>query len=414
MATRGYFASGNVKDHWEDMMQRLFRIACTVLLCSATAYGIEVNTTGTNRAWRAGQLVEDIELKAKMDRATADQEAEVAKHATEKAAEARKAADEKVRESLMPPKKGVRVETLETEAKHFVALANELEIVAQQAAARAILLNETANDDEAKAREVTKAYVQHLKALRLSPSIQVNTGDAATGVAPVLEAEGMILRWPQACPSACSADCSTECKKKIVCDESCGNKQASIIEMNGKLSAKPEPAGDNAKDVANSIRIDNGTFSANLGVLAHYFPLDSKEENGPIGGEIRGGFQMSYQRAKATATDTPSATRGTKEFGIVSPEIRAGLWVKYFFLAYKLSYSNTFGKAVDVSEQINGSFTNKVAFVASLEEMVAGGGSPKLNPFYIEFDYTGGKSKLADGTFTVAILKEFDFSSLGF
>jgi hypothetical protein len=216
-----------------------------------------------------------------------------------------------------------------------------------------------------------------LQPLALGSTIQLNTGGVASGVLPIIDASGSL--------------------------------GTGALIGDFKLSLKPEPPSGDTKAVSQAIRIDSGTFSANLGGLwRHSFTNNPADQ--PFLIDVRCAAQFSYQRARpATADASRSSTSTLTEFGIVSPEIRLGLWLKYFYIGYKYAYTRTFGTTSELSDDLDRTAAHKFLMVAKLAALSGtADGDKNKNPFFIECQYTGGKNSVNGGSFSLLLTKAFD------
>lgn len=181
-----------------------------------------------------------------------------------------------------------------------------------------------------------------------------------------------------------------------------GNGEAQI-----RLSIKGEPASGDAKEVAQTIRLDTGTISFNFG--ANYGTF-IKGTNGNMAWDIKPALQVSYQRASsASGVASGSANTSKSDFGILTSELNAYLWMKYALAGYKFSYSNTFGNKTEVSNEVNDSAVHKILLQAKVDALSNGESKSAPNPFVVEMSYTSNKNTFSDGTFLITMTKDFDF-----
>lgn len=224
--------------------------------------------------------------------------------------------------------------------------------------------------DETKRANATR----DLEALRIGTSLQFNTGNTNSAIVPSIEGVSIVD----------SGDFGHS-------DASYGDWMVDL-----KVAIKPEPATGTAQDIAQAIRTDIGTVNANFGYLYELFRNDT-----PLGFEIRGAGQLSYQ--KTPSTDSSGNSVGSTEFGVFSPEARIGIWLKSLLLGYKYSHNFTFGKDSTVSQELKNTCTHKIVAIMKLTD--AGVIAKENQPFYLEMNYTGGRNTINDGTFSVAITK---------
>lgn len=234
---------------------------------------------------------------------------------------------------------------------------------------------ETLQSIEKIADEKVKTTATHdLEALRLGTNLQFNTGDTKSSLVPSIEGVSIVSSGSFGHPDLSHGDW--------------------IVDL--KVAIKPEPATGTAKDIAQTIRSDVGTVNANFGYLYELFKKDD-----PLGIEIRGAGQLAYQ--KTPTTDDSGNSVGVSEFGVFSPEIRVGIWLKSLLLGYKYSHNFTFGKNSTVSKELQDNDTHKIIAIIKLTD--AGVIAKEDQPFYLELNYTGGRNTINDGTFSVAITK---------
>jgi len=177
------------------------------------------------------------------------------------------------------------------------------------------------------------------------------------------------------------------------------------------LSLKPDYASGSAKDLAQQIRVDTGTIDVNVGISYLYLWKEYIDENGPQGFEIRAAGQLSYQHAATNSTNASSTSTETvsNDFGIVNPEIRAGLWLKYLYVGYKFAYDLTFGNKSDLSNEIDRSSIHKILGVMKIKQLSGETVDDSTkDPFYLELGYTGGKNSFNNGTFSMTFTKAWD------
>jgi hypothetical protein len=212
----------------------------------------------------------------------------------------------------------------------------------------------------------------NLKSLTLAPSFQINTGTVSASYVPAIDGIG-----------------SFEIGKGF--------------DFQFLFSIKPDPPSGNSNDVAQSIRINTGVFTGNIGVNYNNFWKPESDTDGPQGFEGRLGIPISYQRASSSDnSSTPQNTTGASatDFGIFSPEIKLSLWLKYVLVGCKYSYHKAFGTSNQVSKNLDNSNVGKI-YLASRIDALGGNNSP----FYVETSYTSNKDKFNNGTFSIGFSK---------
>jgi hypothetical protein len=218
--------------------------------------------------------------------------------------------------------------------------------------------------------------VKHeLKVIPISANVQINSGSSASAVVPGIDASGSF-------PISNSLDCQ-------------------IL-----LSIKPDPPAGTSADVAQSIRMSTGVLSANFGVNYNYFWKGDDKPQGPLGVEARVGLPVAYQRA--SSTDAPASgqsSTSSKDFGLLSPEIKVSVWLKYVLLGYKYVYYFAFGNPNAVYEELNRTGSQKIYLATKLQAL---SGSDKT-PFYLEANYTSGKNGFSGGAFSFAVSKSLSW-----
>lgn len=246
-----------------------------------------------------------------------------------------------------------------------------------QPASRTVIIR----DPDGKEREETI----RLKPLLLGTSVLVNNnsaGDADSTVIPIIEAAGNI------------AYNDPESKKL--------NFYGDV-----KLSLRPEPSSSSVEDVSQIIRAETGTISFDAGGIWQYFLKTHNNPEGPIGIDLRCAVKLSYQRARSIDTDDAEYSDGLSEFGILTPEIRAGIMLKYIYFGYKCSYNITFGSETDLSDEIDESYVQKFILITSIDTRTTDSAGNK-EEYYIEVNYTGSRNSLNDGSFGIAITRTFN------
>ncbi|KAA0255540.1 hypothetical protein FBQ97_00165 [Acidobacteria bacterium ACD] len=217
------------------------------------------------------------------------------------------------------------------------------------------------------------------KPLQFGSSLQLNSGSGSSTLQPVIEAHGTIGGMKP--------------------------KRKSNLYGDFKLSLKSEPVSGDAEEIADAIRIDTGTLAVNAGAIWTYFFYPPEHDDGPLGFEARGAAQFSYQRVPELSISSGVSDPGTSpDFGILAPEVRVGVWLKYAFLGYKYSYAVTFGQASPVSTELDRTSTHKAILIAKVEPL---SGQDGKSPFFIECQYTGGRNSFDGGSFSFAITKAF-------
>jgi hypothetical protein len=215
-----------------------------------------------------------------------------------------------------------------------------------------------------------------LQVIPISANVQINSGSSASAVVPGIDASGSF-------PISKSLDCQM------------------------LLSIKPDPPAGTTADVTQSIRMSTGVLSANLGVNYNYFWMGDKDPQGPLGVEARVGLPVAYQRA--SSTDQPASgqsSASSTDFGLLSPEIKVSVWLKYVLLGYKYVYYFAFGNSNAVYEEIDRTGSHKVYLATKLQAL---SGSDKA-PFYVEVNYTSGKNGFSGGAFSFAVSKSLSWN----
>ena len=251
----------------------------------------------------------------------------------------------------------------------------EMRSVAQYQAIAAEVFAYQSSLDKIEAQLETRKH--DLQAIPVSANVQINSGGSASTVVPGIDASGSFL-------ISKSLDCQM------------------------LFSIKPDPPAGTTADVTQSIRMSTGVFSANLGMNYHHFwNEDSKPgADGPQGVEVRAGLPVAYQRASSTdgsasAQSSPSST----DFGLLSPELKISLWLKYVLLGYKYAYYFAFGNSSQVYDAINRTGSHKVYLATKLQAL-----SGDKTPFYIEANYTSGKDSFSGGTFSFGVSKSLSWN----
>ncbi|HQQ76759.1 MAG TPA: hypothetical protein PLB01_05350 [Thermoanaerobaculia bacterium] len=221
----------------------------------------------------------------------------------------------------------------------------------------------------------TQAQTHDLQAIPISANVQINSGGSASAVVPGIDASGSF-------PISNSLGCQM------------------------LFSIKPDPPAGTTADVAQSIRMSTGVFSANLGLNYANFRAESDTLNGPLGVEARLGLPVAYQRA--ASTDPPAsgqASTSSRDFGLLSPEIKVSVWLKYVLLGYKYVYYFAFGNPNPVYEEIDRTGSHRIYLAAKLQAL---SGSDKT-PFYVEANYVSGKNGFSGGAFSFAVSKSLSW-----
>lgn len=225
--------------------------------------------------------------------------------------------------------------------------------------------------------EKTQARAHDLQSIPISANVQINSGGSASTVVPGIDANGSFL-------ISKSFDCQM------------------------LFSIKPDPPAGTTADVTQSIRMSTGVFSANLGMNYHHFwnEDDKPGADGPQGVEVRAGLPVAYQRAASTdGSASAQSSSSSSDFGLLSPELKISLWLKYVLLGYKCAYYFAFGNSSQVYEAINRTGSHKVYLATKLQAL-----SGDKTPFYIEANYTSGKDSFGGGTFSFGVSKSLSWN----
>lgn len=219
-----------------------------------------------------------------------------------------------------------------------------------------------------------------LKSLTITPAFQITTGNASASFVPSIEASGSFF-------------ISSRLDGQVI------------------FSLKPDPPAGTAAEVTQSIRVNTGVLAANLGINYHWFWSVDPDPDSPQGLEIRAGIPVAYQRS--SVTDTTSQTQpgdqsagATADFGLLSPEIKLSLWLKYALVGYKYSYHIAFGNSTAVYDAINKSGAHKV-YIALRVDALSGANTP----FYTEATYSSGRNTFGGGSFSLAFSKSLSWGA---
>jgi hypothetical protein len=220
-----------------------------------------------------------------------------------------------------------------------------------------------------------------LKSLKLVPSFQINTNNTTANYVPAIEGQGAF---------------------KI------GSWLGDDIMTQVVFSLKPNPPNGDKKEVAQSINVNTGVFSTNIGINYGHFWIDSANVNGPVGIEVRAGNQISYQRASINTVNqaTQVVTEEVSDFGIMTPELKLSMWLKYMLIGYKFSHNLAFGKNTELKNEVDKSINHKIYSAIRFDAL---SGKNNQDPFYVELTYTSGKNEFNNGTFGVAFSKEISW-----
>jgi hypothetical protein len=223
-----------------------------------------------------------------------------------------------------------------------------------------------------------------LASLDVAPSFQVNTGSATASYVPGIDFIG----------------------KFNVTKE---------LQTQFQLSLKPDPPAGAASDVAQSIRINTGVLTANLGINFSTFDADSSSEKGWLGLEARLGLPVSYQRAASTtsASGSPStSTSSTTDFGLLSPEFKLSVWLRYVLIGYRYNYYVAFGNGGDVYSALQHTGAHRVYMAARIDALSGDNtGNKVASPFYLEMTYTSSGNAFGTGTFSLAFAKALTWTT---
>jgi hypothetical protein len=226
--------------------------------------------------------------------------------------------------------------------------------------------------------QAAQTRARDLQALTISPNFQVNTGSSASAVVPGIDASGSFVM-----------------SKNLDCQ---------LL-----FSVKPDPPAGTTAEVTQSIRTTTGVFSANLGMNYNHFwnDDDTPGADGPQGVEVRAGLPVAYQRASSTDQSTPpQSSASSKDFGLLSPELKASLWLKYVLLGYKYTYYFAFGSSSQVYDSINRTGAHKVYLATKLQAL----SGDNKTPFYLEATYTSSNNGFSGGTFSFAASKSLSWN----
>jgi hypothetical protein len=237
----------------------------------------------------------------------------------------------------------------------------------------------SANQSELAEAEAQLEKAKHdLQPIPISANVQINSGSSASAVVPGIDASGYF-------------------------------QLSKSLDFQMLFSIKPDPPAGTTADVAQSIRMSTGVFSANLGLNYNHFWKENADPggDGPQGVEARVGLPVAYQRA--SSTDPPASgqsTTSSKDFGLLSPEFKVSVWLKYVLLGYKYVYYFAFGNPNAVYDEIDRTGSHKVYLAAKLQAL---SGSDKT-PFYVEANYTSGKNGFSGGAFSFAVSKSLSWN----
>jgi hypothetical protein len=224
-----------------------------------------------------------------------------------------------------------------------------------------------------------------LASLDVAPSFQVNTGSATASYVPGIDFVGKF-------------------------------DVAGGVQTQFQLSLKPDPPSGATSDVAQSIRVNTGVLTANLGMNVSTFAASSSSEKGSLGLEARLGLPVSYQRAPsatpASASASSSTSSATTDFGLLSPEIKLSAWLRYVLIGYRYNYYVAFGNGSDVYSALNHTGAHHIYMATRIDALSGDKSSGKAtSPFYLEMTYTSTGNSLGTGTFSLAFAKALTWTT---